>query len=442
VRAGRRTAGPATILAAAAAIAAAARAPAAAQPATLVIRGGTVLPVAGPPIENGTIVVRDGRIAAVGRDLPVPAGATVVDATGKYVTPGLIDAMTHYGLDQADLNETTTALTPELRAIEAHYPFGSFGSGPPGPPVAKDLLLGGVTTQYVATADRTIVGGQGAIVKTAADTFDGLIVREPAGLDITLGSQPTRVFREANRSPMTRIAVVSQLREALVRAQEYDARVRAHAALPEAERRTRTPPARDLGMEAYGRMLRREMPARIQANRSTEIRVALDLAREFGFDLILESGAAAHTMAAELAARRVPVVLGPVSHPFVSGEEIPDRSEYPDADPRSAARLRAAGANVAIATFSRSFGALGRGTGKWLLLDAMVAAGYGLSDGDVLRAVTLGPAEILGIADRVGSLEVGKGADIVIFDGPPLSVRTWVERVFVGGREVYVRGEG
>jgi imidazolonepropionase-like amidohydrolase len=118
------------------------------------------------------------------------------------------------------------------------------------------------------------------------------------------------------------------------------------------------------------------------------------------------------------------------------------RSEYPDADPRSAARLRAAGVNVAIATFSRSFGALGRGTGKWLLLDAMVAAGYGLSDGEVLRAVTLGPAEILGIADRVGRVEVGKDADIVIFDGPPLSVRTWVERVFVGGREVYVRGEG
>ena len=142
----------------------------------------------------------------------------------------------------------------------------------------------------------------------------------------------------------------------------------------------------------------------------------------------------------ELARRRVPVVLGPISHPWVSGEEIPDREEYVAPDEHRAARLHDAGVTVAIASFSRSFGSLGpAGSGKWLLLDAALAAGYGMSEDDVLRAITLAPAEILGVADRVGSLEPGKDGDVIIVDGPPLSVLSWVERVFADGVEVFVR---
>jgi imidazolonepropionase-like amidohydrolase len=216
--------------------------------------------------------------------------------------------------------------------------------------------------------------------------------------------------------------------------------MREHAALPEAERRRKPTPTRDLGMEALGRLLRREIPARVQANRTTEIRSAMRLAEEFGFDLIIDSGASAHQMAAELAAEGIPVVLGPVSHPFVSGEEIPDEDEYPVPEERSAAELTSRGVKTAIATFSRAFGALGpSGTGKWLLLDAALAAGYGSSEDQVLRAVTLAPAEILGVSDRIGSLEVGKDADVIILDGPPLSVKTWVERAYVDGELVYQR---
>ena len=217
------------------------------------------------------------------------------------------------------------------------------------------------------------------------------------------------------------------LRQLLVKAQEYQ------------RTKQQTPGGpRDLGMEALGRLLSREIPGRIQANAATDIRSALRLAQEFGFDLIVDGGAGAWELRDELVARRVPVVLGQVSHPYVSNEEIPDTQDYPPVDERLPARLTAAGIKTAIATFSRAFGSLApAGSGKWLLIDAAIAAGYGMSEADVLKAATLVPAEILGVAARVGSLEVGKDADVVILDGPPLSVKTWVQRVYVNGELVY-----
>ena len=405
----------------------------------IAIQGGTGVPVSGPAIEGGTVLLRDGIIAAVGANVDVPGGATIVNATDRYVLPGLIDAMSYYGISGTDLNETSAPSTPQLRAIEAYYPFGAFSDGEaPAAPRSKDLLMGGVTTHYIAPADATVIGGQGAIVKAAAETYDGLIVREPAAIDITLGQRPAGTFSAGNRSPGTRMAVVAHLREQLVRAGEYQQQQDAWRALPEGERGAAPP--RDLGMEALALMLSGEIPARIQANRTTEIREALRLAEEFGFRLILDSGVSADQLGDALNEAGVPVVLGPISHPFVSGEEIPDRDEYSNPDERRAARLQGSGVTFAIASFSRSFGSLGpSGSGKWLLLDAALAAGYGLTEAEVLRAVTLSAAEILGVDGRIGSLEVGKDGDVIILDGPPLSVTSWVERVFVDGVEVFVR---
>jgi imidazolonepropionase-like amidohydrolase len=408
---------------------------------TVAIRGGTILPISGPPIENGTLLIRDGRIEAVGADVSVPAGAQIIDATGRTVMPGLVDAMSYYGISGSDLNETTAPSTPHLRALEAYYPFGSFGDGePPRAPRSEDLLMGGVTTHYIAPADATVIGGQGAVVKAAAPSYEGLVLRDPAAIDMTLGQRPASTFAEDNRSPGTRMAVIAHLREQLVRAQEYQARIDAWNARPASERASSPAPGRDLGLEALALLLRGEIPARIQANRTTEIREALQMADEFGFELILDSGISADDVSDQLREAGVPVVLGPISHPWVSGEEIPDRDEYVAPDERRATRLQEAGVPFAIASFSRSFGSLGpAGSGKWLLLDAALAAGYGLTEEQVLRAITLSAAEILGVEDRIGSLEPGKDADVVILDGPPLSVTTWVERVFVDGVEVFVR---
>lgn len=398
-----------------------------AQDKVVAIRGGTVLPIAGPAIPNGTVVLKGGKILAVGANVAIPAGAEIVDAKGKYVMPGVIDAASQIGIDASDMNEASDPITPQLRAFESYNPFGTFGAGKPGPLRNKELLAGGVTTMYLSPADATLIGGQGFIVKNAGNTLESVLVREPAAMDMTLGTPPKSAARARNRDPYTRMAEVAMIRQALVRAQEYQRNKQQNPALP-----------RDLGQEALGRLLKREFPARIQANNATDIRAALRLAQEFGFDLVIDGGAGAWEFKDELAARRVPVILGQVSHPYVSNEEIPDRQDYPPVDERLAGRLTAAGVTTAIATFSRAFGSLApSGSGKWLLIDAAIAAGYGMSEADVLKAVTIVPAKILGIADRVGTLEAGKDADVIVLDGPPLSVKTWVERAYVNGELVY-----
>ncbi|MCY3548489.1 MAG: amidohydrolase family protein [Gemmatimonadetes bacterium] len=396
---------------------------------TVALTGGLVYPISSEPIEGGTVLMVDGRIAAVGADVDIPAGAEVVDVTGSVVMPGIVDAMSYYGLAAEDMNEVPTPLTPELRIIEAFSPFGTFGSGEAGEIRVRGLLQGGVTAMYVGPGDATVVGGQGVVVKTAGARFDALIVREPAAIDITLGGRPASTYREQSRSPSTRMAVVAQLRDLLVRAQEWMATSDAAAAAP-----------RNLGMEALARLLNGEIPARVQANATRDIRVAMELAEEFGFELVIDGGAGAHQMAAELADRGIPVVLGPISHPYISGEEIPDPGDYGSVDERNAVWLNEAGVHVSLASFSRGFGPFGPGVaGQWLLIDGSIARGHGMSEADVLRAVTLNPAEVLGVADRLGSLEVGKDADVVVFDGDPLSILTWASRVYVAGQLVHER---
>jgi imidazolonepropionase-like amidohydrolase len=191
-------------------------------------------------------------------------------------------------------------------------------------------------------------------------------------------------------------------------------------------------------MEALDRHLKREFPARIQANSPTDIHAALGLSQEFGFDLVIDGGSGALEYKDELAARHVPVVLGLMSHPYVSNEEIPDRTDYQPVDEHTPARLIKAGVTTAIASFSRAFGSLApAGSSKWLLIDASIGGGYGMSDDDILKAVTITPAKILGVAERVGSLEPGKDADVLLLDGPPTSAKTWVRMVWVNGEMVY-----
>ncbi len=406
------------------------------------LTGGLVYPISSEPVEGATVLFVDGRIAAVGVDVDIPAGAEVVDVSGSVVMPGIIDAMSYYGIAGEDMNEVPTPLTPELRIIEAFAPFGTFGSGEAGEIRVRELLSGGVTTTYIGPGDATVVGGQGAVVKTAGARFDDLIVREPAAIDITLGGRPALTYRDMSRSPSTRMAVVAQLRDLLVRTQEWMAGAGAGGsgdAGGSGEAGGAAAP-RNLGMEALARMLRGEIPARVQANATRDIRVAIELAEEFGFELVIDAGAGAHQMRDELADRGIPVVLGPISHPYISGEEIPDPGDYGGVDERNAVWLNEAGVHVSLASFSRGFGRFGPGVaGQWLLIDASIARGHGMSEADVLRAVTLNPAEVLGVSDRLGSLEVGKDADVAVFDGDPLSIRTWATRVYVGGRLVYER---
>lgn len=402
---------------------------AAAQARPVVLRGATVLPIDGPAIPNGTVVMQGGKITAVGANVAVPQGAQVVDVRGKYVMPGLIDAMTSLGIAASDQNEPSDPVTPQLRVFEAFNPFGTFGSGNPGQLRMTELLSGGVTTMYIAPADAALLGGQGAVVKTAGDNLPAMAVRNPASIDMTLGEPPKKAANARQRDPATRMAEMAMLRQVLVRAQEYARNKAANPNLP-----------RDLGMEALGMLLRKEIPARIQANTPGDIRNAAALAQEFGFDLVIDGAANAKMEIPLLTSRKIPVVIGQVSHPFVSNEEIPDKAEYPPLDETTPAKLTNGGVKTAIATFSRAFGSLApAGSSKWILLDAGIAAGYGMTEEQVLRAVTIIPAEILGVDERMGSLRVGKDADVIVLDGPPLSMKTWVQRVYVNGELVHER---
>ena len=390
-----------------------------AQP--LAIKGGRIITISGSVIEKGTILIDGGIIRDVGLNIKIPKDAEIIDARGQIIMPGLIDAMTYYGIDPKDLNESIKPISPELRIIEAYYPFGKFGDGS-GEIKAKDLLSGGITTIYIAPGDATILGGQGAIVQTAAFSFDEMIVKAPAAIDMTFGSKPGKINREENRTPVTKMAAISQLRETLIKAQEYQ----------------KNNKVRDLGMEALGQLLEKKIPARIQANSPGDIRSAINLANEFKFDLIIDGGASSDTYINEIAKGNIPIILGPVSHPYISGEEIPDYLEYPSIDEGLAGRLEKAGINIAFGSFSYGLGSLAKGiTGKWLLIDAAISTGYGMSEQAVLRSLTLGAAEILGIEDKFGSLEKGKQADIILLDGDPLSIRTWVQKVYISGRLVY-----
>jgi imidazolonepropionase-like amidohydrolase len=393
----------------------------------IAIKGGTVITVTGPSIAGGVVVFAGGKIVDVGASVPIPAGAEVFDATGKYVMPGIVDAMTMIGMDSAELNEPSDSMTPQLRIIESFNPFGHVGEGPPGPIRMSEPLSGGVTAMYIAPGDASVMGGQGAVVKTAGSNLAAMAVREPAAIEMSLGEEPKKAAK--GRGPATRMAELAMIRQMLVKAQEYQRSL--------AESR---PGPRDLGMEALAKLLRHEIPARIGANSALDIRSAIALSAEFSFDLVVEGGAAAYQYQTELARRQIPLVLAQVTHPYTSGDVAPDSAGYPPRDERRPAKLTEAGVKIAIASFSRAFGAVApAGTSKWLLIDAAVAGGYGMKGDDILRSVTINAAEILGISDRVGSITVGKDADIIVLDGPPLSIKTWVQRVYVDGELVHVR---
>jgi imidazolonepropionase-like amidohydrolase len=393
---------------------------------TLAIRGGTVITMAGPRIPNGTVLIRDGKIVAVGANVAVPAGAHVVDARGRFVMPGIVDPITYFGVPPEYLNDDEP-ITPEMQILHNYAPWRLY-TDRGGPVRITELLSGGVTTQYIGPGDASVLGGQGVVVKTAGRSYASAVVKEPAAMDITIGERPARVFRARNREPSTRAAVLALLRTRLSDAREYGRRSRSAA-----ERR-------DHRMEALQLVLSRTIPARIQANRPEDIRDAMRLAEEFGFDVVIDGGSFAHEMRAELAAKSIPVVLGPPSRSYAWTQDSPHPEEFPEPEERAAGWLARAGVRVAIGSFARGHYAHNEAiTGKWLLLDAMLASAYGLPEDDALKAVTINAAQILRVADRVGSLEPGKDADVIILSGPPRSILSRVEQVFVDGVLSYVR---
>ena len=422
----------------AAMLAAASAVPALPKDDVVVIEGGTVLTMAGPVLDGATIVIRNGRIASVGRGVKAPAGATRVDARGKYVMPGLVDAMSSYGIRPFAAN-VPEPVTPENRILDAYRPYGELLRGPGGVQADPELLCGGVTTIYIAPGSAQLVGGQGAVVKTGGTDFDSLVLRASASVDMTLAYAPF-----GGTVPPSRMSSLALLRKTLEGARDYRKGLADHAAKA-GKVGDAVPPSRDPGKDALAGLFDGSLTARIEADLPEDILSAIELAEEFRLRLVIDGGLGARRVRKALAAKGVPVVLGPISHPLdaIRGDDLAKARSLED--PRLAAWLRESGVKFAISSRSADNKGSGKPTqGRWLLLEAALAAGAGLPEPEALKAVTIHAAEILGVARRVGSLEAGKDGDVVILGGPPLRAGSLVERAFIDGRLVYARepGEG
>ncbi len=400
----------------------------------LAIANGKVMTISHGTFEPGTVLVEGGRIVAVGPDVAIPAGAEVYDATGKVVTPGLIDAHCHVGLfpdgvgwEYSDGNECTDPITPHLRALDAVHPED---------PAFKELVAAGVTTVLTGPGSGNLIGGQWVCLKTVPKpSVEQMVLLEPAGMKMALGENPKRVYSEQKKLPTTRMGNAAALRSALVEAQNYLEKWRryeadlqayqARVAAGEQAAEPPKPPERDLKLEALGKVLRREMKARVHAHRADDMLTAIRIAEEFGLDLTLEHATEGYKIADLLAGKGIPVTAGPILFSRV-------KYELREMTPRNPGLMAKAGVKVAIQTDEMS-------AVKYLTINAALAVREGMPEAEALKAITLNAAEIIGVADRVGSLEVGKDADVVVFSGHPLDYLTVVELVLVDGQVAYRR---
>ena len=370
----------------------------------LVVRGGTVHTAAGDPLPNATIVVRDGKILAVGTNVAVPAGARVIDATGKVIIPGMIDEHSHIGALPTDLNDRPMIIGPQHRILDALDLDD---------PAWKEAVQGGVTTVTTGPGSGENVSGMAVIIKTFGADRDKRIVKEKGGMKFAMGPKRQDAY------PSTAMGVAANLRQYLIRTQEYMATWKRW----EDGGRQGTAPARDLGYEAMSEVLTKKVRVRTHVHSATDVMTILRLKDEFGFDLTLHHSTEAYKVAAEVAKRGVSAVVLPLG-PRIGVTEEAMRGPY---------ELWKAGVKIAMHTDHPVINQ------KWLRLCAALAMRYGLPEAEALKAITINVAEMSGVADRVGSLVAGKDADFVVMNGPWYEPRSRVEMVVGDGQVVYDR---
>jgi len=380
----------------------------------LLIKNAKVLTMAGPDIERGEILIDDnGKIAAVGTGLSVPQGTQVVDACGMWALPGFVDAHCHLGMwedgmgfEGADGNEMTDPVTPHLRAIDAINPVDA---------CFREAREAGVTTACTGPGSANVIGGLFAAVKTYGVRVDDMVLRDPLALKAALGENPKRTYSEQKKSPSTRMATAAIFREAMVSAQEYKKKLGSEHA-----------PDRSLKMEALVDALEGRLPVKFHAHRADDILTAIRMAKEFNLNYSVEHCTEGYMIADILKRENVKVIVGPL----LSERSKIELKNLTYAAPRI---LYEAGVKFALMTDHPVIPL------QYLPVTAALAVREGLPERVALEAITVNAAQIAGIADRVGSIEVGKDADIALFDGNPLDYRVKAQRVFINGQEVFSR---
>jgi len=396
------------LLTAAAAVTLSLSAGADALEAQLAVRGGTVYTMEGPALQNGVVLIgADGRIQQVGpaASTPIPAGWRTLEAA--VVTPGLVDGRSVVGLagylnqphDQDQL-ETSSAIQPELRAVDAYNPREALVD------YVRSL---GVTTMHTGHGPGALMSGQTMVVKTRGASVEEATVMPVTTIAMTLGPEVGANF---SGNPGTRARGMALVRAEFLKAQDALPQLRADGTLS----------PRNLRTEILARALRGEVKVLITAQRSTEILGALRLQREFGFPLILDGAAEAYNLVDEIREAQVPVIL----HPTMARHS----GTLENATLETARILRDAGIQVSLQSGFEAYVPKTR----VILFEAAMAAAYGLSFEEALRSITLAPAQILGLADRVGSLAPGKDGDLVLFNGDPFEYLTLVCGVVIEGQ--------
>lgn len=380
----------------------------------IVVKNARICTVSRGVIENGSCAMEDGRIVALGSDITYPADSEVVDASGKWLVPGLIDSHCHVGIwpegeDSSDENENTDAVTAHLSALDGiNFADRAF----------EDALEGGVTSVMVHPGSTNVIAGTGVALKTAGKSIAGRVLRDPAALKVAwTPSGRGRLPSFGVPYPYTRMGIVSILREQLGEAKEYLNKLESDKGGPLADPRKRRI------IEMLEMVLRREMPIRVHCMTPADIYGLLRLQDEFGFEFTIEHGDEAHLLAGQLRARGIPVNYGPL---------LGDRwfPMFSAARSDAARILNDAGVLVSFITDHPVVSV------RDLRMQASICVKHGLDSESALKMLTLNPATVMGMESRIGSIEVGKDADLVLFSGPPLKVQSRVEAVFVDGVRV------
>lgn len=383
----------------------------------ILIKNGFIKTMVNGDIENGQILIEEGIIKAIGQDLVVPEGVEVIDAKGYLVTPGLVEAHCHLGMweeaigfEGADGNESTDPVTPHLRGIDSINPMDiSF----------KEAREGGVTTAVTGPGSANVIGGTFVAIKTFGNRIDNMIIKNPVAMKIAFGENPKRFYHAQDKAPSTRMSTAAILRETLFKAKKYS----------EDKEKSLTEgndaPKFDFKLEALLPVMKKLIPLKAHAHRADDIFTALRIAKEFDLDITLDHCTEGHLIADELAKENKNAIVGP-SFGSRSKFELKNLTfETPKV-------LYEHGIKIAIMTDSPVIPL------QYLSLCAGLSVKAGLPEEEAWKAITINAAEIINISDRVGSLEVGKDADIVIFKGNPLTdINHEVKLTIIDGNIVY-----
>lgn len=366
-------------------------------------------------LNGGDLLIENGKIKAVGTNLPAQ-GARVVDATGLFLLPGLVDAHCHIGMwedgmgeEGSDGNEMTNAVTPEMRAIDALNPFD---------PCWKEALEAGVTTVATGPGSANVVGGQFIAMKATPGPIEPRVLKEPLALKTAFGENPKRVYSSQKKAPSTRMATAAIFRQAMIDGLTYDRKMQA----AEADKR----PDRNLGLEMLAMAATGKICVKAHAHRQDDILTAIRLRDEFGLCMTIEHCTEGYLVAEDLKRANIPVILGPL---------LSERSkiELRNLTFKAPATLHKAGVRFAMMTDHPVIPL------QYLILEAALCVREGLPEREALLSITKNAAWAIGLENRLGSLAPGKDADFALYDGHPLDARVMARQVFVNGELVAER---